>query len=168
MALQIETDAGLDPKLVEEGVWMEVLDQNDEPKFLNGDKNKPQRVLVRSNRCEAIKALSLRLQKRTAAMNRGRRKADQQIPNDEFIARQAAACVVELENFHKDHPKQRPTEDEMYGLFRDVRFEQLRDDVWNFSRDDANYFPAADSGKGAGDVSEGKKNPTSEVSSPAS
>ena len=125
--------------LHEQGVLMDVKDANDEPRFYKGDKSKPMRVRVRSHRSSAVKALSIRLQKRTAALNKGRRNQDQTIPNDEFIAAHAAAMGFELHNFHGDVAVQTPSEDDLVKFYRAVRYEDIRDQVWEFGRNDANY-----------------------------
>lgn len=149
MAIKIDEDVvGLDPAKVEQGVVMPVLDANDEPRFKNGDKNKPMGVRVRSIRCSAVDALNIRLQKRTAAMNRGRRTADQTIANSEFLARNAAAMTAELINFSNDIAVQVPAEDDSYELLKQKQFEDLRDQIWEFGRNDRNYG-AAGTGNGS-------------------
>lgn len=125
--------------LHEEGVLMDVRDANDEPRYYKGDKSKPMKIRVRSHRSSAVKALSIRLQKRTAALNKGRRTQDQTLPNDVFLAANAAAMGFELHNFSGEAAVQTPDEDELVGFYGDVKFEDIRDQVWEFGRNDANY-----------------------------
>lgn len=131
----------------EAGVLMTVRDANDEPRYYKNDKSKPMQVRVRSHRSSAVKALSLRLQKRTTALNKGRRNADQTIPNDDFLAAHAAAMGFELHHFHGDVAVQTPDEDALVQFYRQVRFEDIRDQVWEFGRNDANYDEPGEAGK---------------------
>lgn len=166
MALDIQSEGLLDPAKIENGVEMDVLNDFGEPIYLNEDPNYPLKVLVRSVRCKGIDDLNLRLQKKTSALNRGRRVQDQTISTDEFTGRQAAVCTVALLNFSKDNPNQSAGEEEVYRLYCDVRFEPIRDQVWAFASNDANYKWGAASGNSNG-IIEGQATALEGESQPA-
>lgn len=162
MALKIDkANVGIKTDLIETGTILHILDENDEPKYLGGDPNKPIQVRVRSVRSEAMKALALRMQKKNAALNRGRRGADVQIPNEEFIARQAAAATLELINFSKDEPVQTATEEELYQHFHTVEMEDVANQIFQYAQDDRN-FGGKTSGNAKAEAAETPASPTSE------
>lgn len=162
MAIKInKAEVGLKTDLYETGVVMPVRDANDEPKFFGGDPNKPVSVLVRSIRSAAAKALALKLQKRNTAMNRGRRNADVQIPNEEYIAHQASVLALELINFDADTPSQRGTEVELYAVFSAVEMEDVANQIFEFGKDDRNFGGKTSGNDPAGAVAT-QESPTSE------
>lgn len=144
MSLKInKSDIALDLNLIENGTTMNVVDAYGDQKFLNGDEKLPMKVVVRSTRSKAGKDLAMRLQKRNAKMNAGRRNADVQIPNEEFIARHAAAATVELINFDAEATSQRASEEEFYAVFKDVEMEGLAEQIYEHAKEDRNYVPKA-------------------------
>ena len=162
MAIKInKAEVGLKTDLYETGVLMPVLDANDEPKFLQGDPKKPVGVLVRSIRSGAAKALALKLQKRNTAMNRGRRNADVQIPNEEYIAHQASVLALQLINFDAEAPVQTGTEAELYEVFKAVEMEDVANQIFEFGKDDRN-FGAKTSGNAPAGADATQESPTSE------
>jgi len=138
MSLKIDTSVGLAVDIIEAGVVVPFLDGNGEPKHLKGDPTKPMQIRVRSVRSGAGKEMSIRIQRRTAAMNKGSRTASN-IPNEEFIALMAGAVTMELINFDADAPLQTATVEEFAYLFRNPAYEALAQQIYEVAGNDATF-----------------------------
>lgn len=149
MSLKIDKSAAvkLDPEKVENGVIMDVLDLAGEKMFLGGDKDKPIQIRVRSGRCQAVKEADLKKQKMDAAVRGRRNPAAALEPNDVFIARRCAQTAVEFINFSAQEPVQRVSFKDAHDYFADPENEAVRDLVFAFGNDDANYAPDQDAPK---------------------
>lgn len=182
MAIKIDgisKEAVLDEKKVNDGIWVHFNSAaRDEqtgqpiPMYLNGDKTKPQRGLVRSYRCKALKDAETARQKEGFTKFRLAKKKDKDgvIAESSLIppAERFGYLLVALENFSSEGGIQVLEPSDAAALFDMTQLSHIVEQVNDTAYEDSEYLSTAETE--AGNVSSSgstSRTPEAGTSSPS-
>lgn len=168
MDLQLDqlNAVALDAQKVNGGVWIHLEsvalngDGDNFPLYLNNDKSKPQRALVRSRRCTAIKDAELTQQKTgfTKIRKAKKKERDAVIADNSLLPERTrfSLTLLALENVSSVvEGVQHVTPDTAVQIYDNSSWDEVVDQIMAASFDDTNYQagPATELGNDSGSSS---------------
>lgn len=163
-------EAMLDEEKVNNGVWVHldsaVMDADGQypPLYLGGDTTKPQRALVRSYRCKAIKEAEQKRQKNGFVKIRMAKKADRDgvIAESSILpeADRFALLLVALDNFGKAGGVQQVSEADAKALHGMTAMDSIVEQIRQAAYDDDLFMATVDTPQGNGSAASTMTKPT--------
>lgn len=146
----VAKDAVLDADKINNGVWIHLdsAKMNDEgeypPMYLHGDKTKPQRALVRSRRCQAIKDAEEKRQKAGFVKMRvaPKKEKDRVIVESSILPPEEhfAIILVALDNFGADGGIQQVDPADAKMIHEMSEYDGIVEQIRQACFDDTNYL----------------------------
>lgn len=155
----LSDEAVLDDAKINNGVWIHLESASSDPTtglpvplYLGGDQSKPQRALVRSYRCKAIKEAEAKLQKDGFVKVRLAKKKER----DGVIAESSALkenvrfslMLVALDNVGKGGGVQQVEPQDAMEIHASSAYDNIVQQVREAAYDDSNYLAGADTEAG--------------------
>lgn len=134
---------------IENGSWLHLSDADGNPLYLDEEKTKPIRALVRSSRSKAYERFEDRLQAVIATRQKRAKPKEHAAIRDrayaEHVPESFAAVLVGLENANAEKPGYEVAEEkDSIATAREPNWKWLVDQVVNFAFDDSNFSGLAE------------------------